>query len=667
MSQTTLTKLYELIKSNQIDEAKKLITSFIFYCTDGTQLTGYLIYNDVIQSYTFSTKKNLPEFLPGDLHNDEYVYQHRLPKKDAFNITKYLNSTEFISNIHYITLDYSVKDKKFITIEKINGNNINKKMLNMKKSLPFCESVLDDINVDDYKSEIDVINNHIYEVLTSKQKGQYEYFLNFLSASAKGFKTRSSIYMQTPEGVGKGILMNFLGDMLGNRFLKSSSTETVTKFTIPFEGRTLVNIDELTGSADSSYKVIQDKLKTLITEPVFDCRTMHKAVYSQKNTFNIIITTNNNSIELSVNNSRRYVCMDVSSHRVGDFKYFENLKKNMDKKNVKIAYYKFLLERFEKNNVVAFKFDEKPFSDQEVFKLTAAMPPLLRFIKEKFLLNGKGVYIECQKLMKLYNEHVRRNTAMVVLNKELNEKLGLEKKRVRIDGVRKYVYDIDYKALLEIYKANKWLVKGEIDEDEDDNDDDETNHEYSEKDANTESLRLHLKEANELNEEYKKKIESLMKEKEIMQQKMNDMEDKLNAITITKDPIENSDNLKDVFEDDEEVITTKKKDKKKKVKKEEEKEEKEEQKHYSKMKVKELREYCKTINFDTNGLKKKEIIDMLDKIEEEKQNEINDNASIQDIDDEDYDSDEFDEEFLKTLDTTEKNGKILTSLNDFEV
>ena len=158
-----------------------------------------------------------------------------------------------------------------------------------------------------------------------------------------------------------------------------------------------------------------------------------------------------------------------------------------------------------------------------------------------------------------------------------------------------------------------------------------------------------------------------MKEKEIMQQKINDMEDKLNTITITKDPIENSDNLKDVFEDDEEVITTKKKDKKKKVKKEEEKEEKEEQKHYSKMKVKELREYCKTINFDTNGLKKKEIIDMLDKIEEEKQNEINDNASIQDIDDEDYDSDEFDEEFLKTLDTTEKNGKILTSLNDFEV
>ena len=101
MSQTTLTKLYELIKSNKIDEAKQMINSFIFYSTDGTTMTGYLIYNDLIQSYTFSTKKTLTEILPNDLNNDEYVYQHRLPKKDAFSLTKYLTSTEFMSKIHY--------------------------------------------------------------------------------------------------------------------------------------------------------------------------------------------------------------------------------------------------------------------------------------------------------------------------------------------------------------------------------------------------------------------------------------------------------------------------------------------------------------------------------------------------------------------------------------
>ena len=634
MSQTTLTKLYELIKSNKIDEAKQMINSFIFYSTDGTTMTGYLIYNDLIQSYTFSTKKTLTEILPNDLNNDEYVYQHRLPKKDAFSLTKYLTSTEFMSNIHYISLDYMIKDNTFTTIEKINGNDVNKQMLNMKKSLPFCESVLDDINIDDYQDDIDVINNHIYEVLTSKQKGQYEYFLNFISASVKGFKTRSSIYMETPEGVGKGILMSFLSKMLGNRFYKSSSTETVIQYTVPFEGRTLINIDELAGSYDKSNQTIQTKLKTLITEDVFDCRNMHRVAYTQKNTFNIIITTNNNSIELSVNNSRRYICMDVSSHRKGDFEYFEKLKKVMDKKNVEKAYYKYMLERFEKNNVAEFKFDKKPYSEQEIFKLTAAMPPLLRYIKEKFLLNGKGINIECQKLMKSYNDHMKKNIAMVVLNKELKEKLGLEKKRVRIEGVRKYIYDIDYKTLLEIYKVNKWLVKGEIDED--DIDDIENSQDFETDDNSSsssstsiiESQKLHIKEADEIIEQKDQMIKKLLKEKELMEQKIKDMEDKLHTITITKEPIENSECLKEVFEEVKEEVQ----------------EEVKEEIHYSKMKVKELRAYCKKANIKVNvdKMKKKDIINMLDSLEKEDEDEI-------DEDDLDYDSDECDEKMEKKI------------------
>ena len=636
MSQTTLTKLYDLIKTNQIDEAKKLITSFVFYCTDGTKMTGYLIYNDINQSYIFSTKKNLKEFFPGDLNNDEYVYQNRLPKNKAFNLYKFLDSTAFMSDIHYITLDYLVKDNTFIEIEKINGNNVNKKMLNMKKSLPFCESVLDSIDINDYKKEIDIINNHIYEVLTSKQKGQYEYFLNFLSASARGFKTRTSIYMQTPEGVGKGILMSFLSKMLGNRFFKSSSTETVTQYTIPFEGRTLINIDELTGSSDKSYKTIQDKLKILITEEVFDCRTMYQAVYSQKNTFNIIITTNNNSIELSINNSRRYICMDVSAHRKGDYAYFKKLKMNMDKPNVEKAYYKFLLERFENNKIDQFNFEQKPFSEQEIFKLTAAMPPLLRYIKEKFLLNGKGVYIECQKLMKNYNEHVKRNTAMVVLNKELNERLGLEKKRVRIDGARKYIYDIDYKSLLEIYKVNKWLVKDEIDETEDDDDlEEETNDTKSidtESSSIIESQKLHLIEADELNKEKDKIIKKLMKQNKEMTESLKTLEDHKTKTTISEDTIIKTETFKTLQKDiNEEPL------------------------QFKDMKVKQLRDYCKENKIDVKGMKKKDIINCLEKLEE-----IDECLSVDSNVSEEFENDDIEEAINKNTINT-------VSLDDLEI
>ena len=131
------------------------------------------------------------------------------------------------------------------------------------------------------------------------------------------------------------------------------------------------------------------------------------------------------------------------------------------------------------------------------------------------------------------------------------------------------------------------------------------NNDYDDNDAQNESLKLHVKEVNHINEQYKMTIDKLLKEKEIMEQKIKDMEDKLHTITITKEPIENSDSLKEVFEE-EEKITTKKKDKKKKVK--------EEDINYSKMKVKELRAYCKKLNLKTNvdKMKKKDIIKLLD-------------------------------------------------------
>jgi hypothetical protein len=54
----------------------------------------------------------------------------------------------------------------------------------------------------------------------------------------------------------------------------------------------------------NSWKAIGDKLKSLITEPFFDCRTMHQTGYLQKNTFNIIITANNNAITLTQTNNK---------------------------------------------------------------------------------------------------------------------------------------------------------------------------------------------------------------------------------------------------------------------------------------------------------------------------------------------------------------------------
>jgi len=652
MSQTTMITLEKLVKENKIQEAKSLISSFIFKTTE-----GYFIHNDLSNLYRFSVKSKLFESLPDDIDNNEYIYQKRLPKTGVFTLKKYLQSNEFMSNIHYIDIDYSQQSNIFTSTETIEGKTIQKKMLNMKKALPFNEKSLNDINIDEYSTEIEFINNHIFEVLTSKNVEQFDYFLNFLAYSAKGKKIRTAIYLQTDEGVGKGILMNFLNKIFGQRFHKTSSVETITKYTYPLEGRCLINIDELTGDKSLSVHAIQDQLKGLITEGTFDCRDMFKTSYTQKNTFNIIITTNNNAIHLSINNRRRYICLDVSNHRIGDFDYFTKLQSMMDKPNVVKAYYKYLLQRYEDN--VKFNFDIKPSSKQETYKITIAMPPLLRYIKEKYILNQNNLNIECKKFVARYNEYIKKNIAEVVIHKELKDRLGLVKKRVRINGGRMYIFDVDLKTLIEVYKKNKWIVDDEIDDDE--CDDIENSQEYETDDTSSslssssiiESQKLHIKEADELLEQKNEFIKTLLREKEMMEQKIKDMEDKLHTITITKDPIENSDEL--VYEK-EEKISTKKKDKKK------DKKEENQELHYSKMKVKELRAYCKKTNVKVNvdKMKKKDIIHMLDNIEISE----GDNIDEDDLDSDTEDFDIDDEEIEERVITKSKKNLLCNSSED---
>ena len=108
--------------------------------------------------------------------------------------------------------------------------------------------------------------------------------------------------------------------------LKTSSVETITKYTQSLEGRTLVNFDEVPSSGKYD---IADRMKSYITEPTFDCRSMYSQGYTQKNTFNVIITSNNNAINFTSSNNVRYASFDVSHHRKGDRVYFDKLIKAM--------------------------------------------------------------------------------------------------------------------------------------------------------------------------------------------------------------------------------------------------------------------------------------------------------------------------------------------------
>ena len=141
------------------------------------------------------------------------------------------------------------------------------------------------------------IYDHFFKVLSNSDENSYKYQLNFYACSIAGKKLRVALYYQSEERTGKGIIINMINNILADRMLKTNSVETVTKYTKPFEGVSIVNLDELPHT--DNFKGLQDSLKGLITEPTFTCRDMYSTGYTQINSFNIIITTNNNAISLT--------------------------------------------------------------------------------------------------------------------------------------------------------------------------------------------------------------------------------------------------------------------------------------------------------------------------------------------------------------------------------
>jgi hypothetical protein len=299
-------------------------------------------------------------------------------KKFCYNVKAYLQSTDFMQYEYQPSIDFS-QGLIYTKQRTINTVNIKEMFLNMAKPMGF------DVNSppvkisNKIKEGLELINKHLFEVWCSKNTDAYEFVLNFIACTFGGRKVRKCIYMQTPERTGKGIILNgLLGEILGDRMYKTSSVETLTTYTKPMEGCALVNFDELPVEG-GNWKSVSDKLKSLITEPYFDARTMHQTGYTQKNTFNIIITTNNNAVMLSQNNKSRYNVLDCDESKIGDMEYFNILSGAINHPEVRLAFYQEMMRRFA--TLTNWNEDIEIITENKLAKMIESLPKFHKYIK----------------------------------------------------------------------------------------------------------------------------------------------------------------------------------------------------------------------------------------------------------------------------------------------
>ena len=440
----------KLLKNEQIDEVKKYVKKFFFrykkeiFIFDGIKFDLY-------------SQFDACKMIPNDLQITMMVADDATKKfmPEEFSVSKYLRSTDFMKDAYKPTIDFT-KPTIFKKKTVIRGVEIVEKYINMAK--PYGIDINSaPVELTDYiKEALQMIDNHLKNVLCSGNEASYKFNKNFFACTFAGRKLRKALYWQSDERTGKGQYINgLIKKILGDSMCKTSSVENVTTYTKPFEGCVLVNLDELPVEG-GSWKSISDKLKGLITEPEFDSRTMHQTAYIMKNTFNILISTNNNAVNLTQTNNKRYHTNDIDQTKIDDIPYFTKLAKVIKDPMVRLAYYQQMMKHYE--TLSDWNEDIDELTDSKKSKMIEALPQFHKYIKEKYILCGRGIDMKTSEFFETYFEKSKDRTSKIQIGKYLTS-MGIEpiKKATTQMDKQHYRYIISKDELYETFVEKKWI------------------------------------------------------------------------------------------------------------------------------------------------------------------------------------------------------------------
>jgi len=446
-----VTKLADLVNANKDDEAQQYMNSYFF--KSGIFVYFYDVTSNIYTQYSIQDAKKL---IPRDIKR----FNKRALEFDA---QEYLQSTKFMSNEHKITINLQ-NDLHVYTEDDI-------RYINMAK--PFTLDTTIDIDTEKFQDDMDMLYNHIKIVWADNSDEVYEFIMNFLACSVTGKrKLRKALYLPcSTERAGRGTVLNFINTVIGDRMYKTSSVEEILKYTKNFEGTSLINFDELPTDSNN-YKSIGDSMKGLVTEPTFVCRDMFCKGYAQKNTFNIIITSNNNAINLTQSNKERYLVCDVNTSKAGDQKYFTKLNNLLKKKEIKVLFYRDMVERY---NTKCAKWNEDitPDTNTKRSKMIESLPLCLKYVKDNYALRNRDMHTTTTEF---YDEYYRR-TKDRASKQKISASLKLVDivpKRVRVGEKTHNYFSILGTDLFQAYQNKHWIdndlehVEDEVDDEYDD-------------------------------------------------------------------------------------------------------------------------------------------------------------------------------------------------------
>lgn len=307
------------------------------------------------------------------------------------------------------------------------------------------------------RAKVERVWKHIFEVWCSGHEDISEYVRVWLIRVITGQKLGTSLLLNSEEGTGKSVIIEFLQKcVLGHALVLSTPNHKLFEpdaFNSQIIGRLLMVLEEPKADKSLDFQALENKLKDFVTGDTIQINTKNIKQYTIKNHCNLIIFTNNN-ITMK---GRRTVALPVSTKYVNNFDYFSELTEITSDRTVGEAFFSYCVEESNKDQVKKFPLMKLPQTPQKQVMVLKSLQTSYLFIKEEYLLKGKDIKIKAKELKDLYQQWCENNNRKATNPYDFISQL----ETVGIQRVKKgqnvWWFVCDNSTLKGIYEKKNWI------------------------------------------------------------------------------------------------------------------------------------------------------------------------------------------------------------------
>ena len=352
-------------------------------------------------------KFNHPAFYGKVLKNSEGTTFEKEDNPKTFFENKEFSITQNKKTVWYNFFDVWKKDPEIRTYERIVFDPTRKNQNDLNLFSDYCS-----IANDEKRKEIPVdrVLEHINSICGYDNQC-YEYFLNYIAHIVQHPEQRNdvAVVMYGREGVGKNMILQLIGDIIGSKYYGESSEprDLFGQFATGMYRRLMFVYDE---SEKKDTAGFMNRLKTLVTGVKLRVELKGKDSFEVDNYCRLFFPTNNQQPFPITKGNRRWFYLKASSKYVqlSDDKrhpHFQSLALHFNDKNLQYSFYKFLMNRD------ISKFNASHFPKSEGLQQAMQVPLILRcFHSEILSKNAKGTLVySASKLLDIVIKYCKDN------------------------------------------------------------------------------------------------------------------------------------------------------------------------------------------------------------------------------------------------------------------